>query len=276
MAINPLFLSPHQADRNKTILELLPLEAALLIFEKLRLIDVVNCSEASKGLNALASNDRIWKPTAQLLGIRVEALSYPSVPAVTSGYKAAVGARILELKAFIAAGDPVLEAKVKTALEFDVEMIKGADEETLREELDQKHLQQACLYRGMQSHLFLRRVELSTLQKVQQYATVLEKKYGQNKTWDLIAKEHVREGHFKKAIEIMDAHLNTRYESTERNNLFYCMVDQFCEAGDFKNAIVYLKKLVHIQAGPPKSASARISFWPMQRKKEILLLFYKC
>jgi tetratricopeptide (TPR) repeat protein len=252
VTFNPPFRCPDQAHDNKTLLELVPFEVALAIFKKCSLGDMVNCSEVSKGLNALASDDTIWKPTAQLLEIRVEELFYPFEPAETSGFKVAVGARVLELKACIAEADPVLDAKVKTSLEFGVEMLKGANREKLQKELDQKHQLRACLDTGMRAHLFLRRIGMSTFPKMEQYAAVLEEKYGHCKNWDFIAKEHVREGDFEKAIEVIDAHLNSAHETSERNNLFYSIVSHFSQAGDFISAIAYLKKLRSYQRWDPQ------------------------
>ncbi len=241
--INLYFTDPNKANDNKTIPELVPLEVALSIFERLSLQDIFNCSRASRGLSELASNDRIWKPIAKLVGIRVEQLPYETEPAVTSGFKKAVGERVLELKASVAGADPLLHAEVKSADEFDIEFFRGADQRMLIGEINEKHRLHVCLDGGVWAHLFLRRIGMSTFEKMQEYATVLKEKYGRGKTWHIIAQEYVREGHFTEALTIINAHLNTKYESSERNNLFYSMVSHFSMAGDFVNAIDYLKKM---------------------------------
>jgi len=223
--INPLFLSPNQALDNKTILELFPIEAAVLIINTFSLRDAVNCASSSKGLNALVSQDIIWKRTAQLLGIRVEQLPDDPddpEPILTSGYKKAVGAAVREFKAFIAKAEPFLDDKVEIEAAF--------------------HVQQS-LDKGMWAHLFLRRIGMSTFQKMEQCATVFQKKFGVIRQWGLIAQEYVTKGHFEKAIEIIDANFNTKHDSSQRNNLFCGMVSHLSKARDFKQAIAYLKKM---------------------------------
>jgi hypothetical protein len=194
-------------------------------------------------LKALVSNDRLWKLTARLLGLSVDKLPYYLGPVVTSGYKMEVGSRVRELKACIATAEPVLDCKVKTAAEFDAAMINGANQETLIVELNQKRQLHERLSKGMWAHLFLRRIGMSTFQKMEQYATVLESNYKQSKTWAFIANEHVREGHFEKVIEIIDTHLNKLNDRSERDMLFNSLISHFSEAGDFKSTIAHLKKM---------------------------------
>jgi pentatricopeptide repeat protein len=59
----------------------------------------------------------------------------------------------------------------------------------------------------------------------------------------LIAQEYVTKGHFGRVIEIIDANFNTKHDSSQRNNLFCCMISHFSQTGDFKQAIAYLKKM---------------------------------
>ncbi len=242
MAVNPLFLNSNQAKENKTIPELVPLPVALLIFKNLQYTHMIICSKGSRGLRELCSRDEMWKPIAQLVGLRVVQTPFNTEPVVTSEYKLAVGCRAVALKACIATVDPVLDIKVRKAYEFDQAVFGGEDRASLEQELDQKVELHQRLDQGMAAHCYLRRMGMSTTEKLVRYATVLQEYYGTQQPWCTIAQEHVREGDFEKAIAIIDGYLNTKEYSSEREHLFNMMISELSQAGDFRAAMTCLKK----------------------------------
>lgn len=126
MTISIYYYNPFRHLENRTPLERLPIDVALMILGELSMRDVIKCSESSYGLWRLSSDDRLWKPSAIRLDLPVDYSTDDETPVIRSGYKEAVGARVEALKTHAMFGNYYLDKKVMNHDEL-LELVGAAE-----------------------------------------------------------------------------------------------------------------------------------------------------
>lgn len=218
----------------------LPTEITLRIFEELEQKSLLVSSLVCKGWKDLIGDKVFWKEFAQKIGLNTEQ---------NIDYRKAISHKITELKKIAADADPLLGVAVKTANEFDaiaMPLMKGTklstSQETILEQIEIELYEKLDISekikKGFRANLLLRRVGLSTWEKVRAFATHLQNKYGTDKPWLDIANELVFENNMTEALQILNNQLK---KSNEKDQVVNNLVYKFCREGKLQEAFDFYK-----------------------------------
>ncbi len=222
----------------------LSFDAASHVFSWLPIKELASCSLVSKEWLNICDNAPEWKNTARILRILQKEDN-----ASDKSERILVGEHIKVLKSLAVIAEPLLDVKVKTAAEFDAigypivfRSISLTDEEKgMLESLGKEQLDKMTLFekigKGFDANIILRRVGLSTWEKLYRFAILLKQKYGNAEAWTKLTWEKIEENDTEGALKISNTHLKNDYfvrmAINEQIIQYYCNKGQIIEAIDF-------------------------------------------